>query len=145
MEILSELTVERVVKYSATDSPFAWVLVTNTTDVVLPTPEAEVWTVKPTNKSGIIQNRSTWVSYTPCTFNLVVDSTDATHIAILAAVKSKAKIWLNIAHSDTSPDAMQFACYVNSATDEGTDGGGYTRNITVTPCGNVTEDATPAP
>jgi hypothetical protein len=141
MEITTELTVNRIVAFGTIPAPVPWVLVKNTSDVVLPTPEAESWEYKPTNSNAVVQSRSTWVKYTPCTFNLAVDTTDATHLAILAAIKDRTIVYFNISIASISTKAFEFACYVTSSTDNGTDEGGYVRNITLIPCGDVDEDA----
>lgn len=137
MEIITDLVVKREIYISTNLITPAWNLVPNTTDVVLTTPEAEIWTVKPTNTLGVVQNRPTWISFSEMTFGLPVDPTNAEHTTILDAIATRTKLLFSIITSDDATVFTQFVGNVTSSPDDGTDGGGYVRSITVTPCGSV--------
>jgi len=142
MEIISDLTVNRIINISEVPPALeAWLPVKNTENVVLVTPEADVWEAKPTNTTGVTQKRTTWITNTALTFDLIVDPNDAEHARILGAIATRTKLLFNISQSDSLVDYTQFAGYVQSATDGGTDGGGYIRSVTVEPCGSINESA----
>ena len=146
MEIISELNFNRVIHISTIlpPTPAVWQLLTNTENVVLVTPEADVWEAKTTNTGGVTQKRTTWVTNTPLTFDLVIDTNDAVQTIVLTAIATRTKLLFNVTQSNTASDAYEFAGYVQSATDDGTDGGGYRRSVTVEPCGSIDEGAIPA-
>jgi hypothetical protein len=145
-----ELASDRDVHLSIDLETPDWELILNTSDIVLPTPTASVVTSNLNNSPsytagsvGVTTQNSGWITWNNATFDLTVDTTDAIHAILIAALTTRTKLLFNITQSNTAADAYEFVGQVTDGTDAGT-GDNYKRSFVLTPCHGVDVAATPA-